>query len=82
MKLDADHVQLRYQLTDDLQIEQAYTCYVDGSDVYPKSVLHSALSAHFTPVLGSFSERYKPLHRALVNTAYLNNDNTRTETDI
>lgn len=87
MEVNAKHIQLRHQLTDDLQIEQAYTCYVDGNAVYSKSVLRDGFADHFNPILDRHNQCFKKYSGnvlVLSDVAYpaQNNDNTTTTTYI
>ena len=87
MEVNAKHIQLRHQLTDDLQIEQAYTCYMDGDAVYSKSVLCDGFADHFNPILDHHKQRYQQYrgnHLVLSDVAYpaQYNDNSTTTTYI
>ena len=56
--MEAKHVQLRHQLNDTLDIEQAYTCYLSPGEIYPKDVLISAWKASLIPLTEQHHELY------------------------
>ena len=70
MQASANHVTLRHQLNDQLEIEQSYTCFLD-SDRFQNELTIDAFKEALNPLLSKHNNTWVGRHKALINKDYL-----------